>query len=1487
MAIISGFKPAEVDDVKPFELPIEDMAKGIMARQARADAAKNAFGLGASALAIDTRALQEDWDKSKELSASYSQEIQNLVDQQGGDWSKVDNSQIQAIATKYAQDDRTRQLIEAKQQSDLFLQKKRDLESQFGRSVHFGTDPTKDALYTADNKPNDMKSWKLEKDLDHIAKAQEMYQNIGHKLQEAVGWYYMGGKDGAHLSPEQQQQLWYDYWTKYWKQNKNNNAQIKAILDDAYNSFIYTDAGAQYKEKLERDYRLADPNIDANTLNSKVKENIQDLIAWTGKSKIIDETKVQSEMQTNPIPRDPVSGGSGGGGRGTGEKPADPPLHNREPIDFTLKGNTWLGSTTAAEAATSIMNPNVKLDYSAVTPNSKPDDFKNIYVMDQYVFSVPEHKSAGNEAAKSGWLYKWDQSMDVKGRSYGNNRTAFSGLNIDYEWTDETFSVRQPGDNDINSIIKEVSGDSTYTTSIDQNGQTVVKFNGKGNPDGNTFVFREDLRKALKNAYGNSKTDLQINEEVQNLFGSNQSKYGSLLTYREDPMSGDLQLSIRPGIKELEGVINNNIEAIKNRMLKESSNDPKVSEKWAVRLAIEEKKLETLKKKLAQANDFIQEAHGEKAGEDDKNSIYNRFQDYTTSRKKLAQQAKTYKSFDEISRGFFDLPQSVSSILDVKEREVAKDRVLKTLRGANSRFFSETDQTGMEWEQRAETEYQMVQAKAFDQMFDTSYGWDMGSAEVVSLIKNSKLQDDADVDRMFDIYMSMLQSTKDNTLPLSNINENWDKVKASYGLGGILATTPAENKLLAAYYDHLIENSGLKLNTDDPKYNLKKELYDKLKLTLTRLGRTDGAGHFTLNNGKLDYKTSAQDKQKMYNEEFDKLVGSSFGTDEASLDHRIYKYFKAQSEAKKNWGHKTDLYHSISPADTDKKGMDEGIMNVILMNMRNEAYSSKPIKHMLFHETSDGKYPVLKEEWNRQEILDAYNSLKDTEGYKGKSYEDFLKQNVAFRGLTFDQQNEESPFNLVFDLQIPQKDGNIVTRKLEIEYSGLSNSVLSAMGTPAVMRAMGKHVITGLKENDNLYFDLPSLTSSGGKTRFYTAPYDMNLSNVNIRRGEVYMIDNGDPDQSPFNMIKGAKVTKFTNYVEAVNHHMKNTAYGPNKDEVMALQELRQKLLNIEMSYANNPRKRDLELTKISQLYGIKSGALNSDMIYKQIAQLMGHDPSQVGTSVQSINTPIQKGTGTNFNTTSTNTSIQIDLNKIKENNSNNLMRSNNWISEVPVVAGSNQGTYFVQLNKNAFDNNFNKFRKEVPIQHVVSEALSTSKNAKALKASIEKYGLYQAEDGEHYYNMPANLEVQMIDPSKFQNINVRPGVRTEFDKNIRGFLDEADVAVNKYAPGLKLTIGSGRRSFERNFWTYRDDLNSVTDSRHIKGQAIDISTDAGDVKENRERILNFFASKEGRDLMKKYNLRAFYHAIRNGEYHIDLAVTEDKNKIGELIYDK
>jgi hypothetical protein len=85
MAIISGMEAAKVDDIKPFELPIDQMAKGIESRQKRADEAKKNYGLGATSLIFDTRDHLEDKEMMNQISNEYTEEIEQELTSRGGD----------------------------------------------------------------------------------------------------------------------------------------------------------------------------------------------------------------------------------------------------------------------------------------------------------------------------------------------------------------------------------------------------------------------------------------------------------------------------------------------------------------------------------------------------------------------------------------------------------------------------------------------------------------------------------------------------------------------------------------------------------------------------------------------------------------------------------------------------------------------------------------------------------------------------------------------------------------------------------------------------------------------------------------------------------------------------------------------------------------------------------------------------------------------------------------------------------------------------------------------------------------------------------------------------------------------------------------------------------------------------------------------------------------------------------------------------------
>jgi len=164
---------AKVDDVKPFELPVDALADGIKVRQGRYDKAKETFATGAAAINFDVRDLEEDYKEKEKIIGEFNDRINSLSESVGGDWSLLDNSQIQAEATKTMQDKRVSHLKKAFKEATDYEKMIHDVEKEHGFALRFGDDASTQSLYDKDGKMRQLDNWSVQEKKSHRLQTQK------------------------------------------------------------------------------------------------------------------------------------------------------------------------------------------------------------------------------------------------------------------------------------------------------------------------------------------------------------------------------------------------------------------------------------------------------------------------------------------------------------------------------------------------------------------------------------------------------------------------------------------------------------------------------------------------------------------------------------------------------------------------------------------------------------------------------------------------------------------------------------------------------------------------------------------------------------------------------------------------------------------------------------------------------------------------------------------------------------------------------------------------------------------------------------------------------------------------------------------------------------------------------------------------------------------------------------------------------------------
>ena len=357
MAIIQGMRPAEMGDVKPFELPIDDMAKGVMAVQKSADDVKNIITMGQSALKVDTRPIEEDWAVAKAVEDDYKNEWNTMLESVGGDYSKLDPSQMQSLAIKYASDDRVRLLTAAKLEYDSYNKIKNEINKESGPALQFGINPLKDSLYDQEGKARNFSLNKLQVHLDWGKKQEDMFNDpiIGKTItaesgvkQEFMDQYHRG-------------------WIEWIHKKSNNQAQIDAAYRQATNYYITnTKEGKQQEEWLTQKYnnlRDKDGNsFPPSEVEKMVKKEIDDSFRLLAEKRLstTDERIIKFTVQDVPQP----TGGTGD--RGPKDKETPVVKYDKPVSQENISGRGILTHDPLAEAR-KIRNSEIIIPFENLT----------------------------------------------------------------------------------------------------------------------------------------------------------------------------------------------------------------------------------------------------------------------------------------------------------------------------------------------------------------------------------------------------------------------------------------------------------------------------------------------------------------------------------------------------------------------------------------------------------------------------------------------------------------------------------------------------------------------------------------------------------------------------------------------------------------------------------------------------------------------------------------------------------------------------------------------------------------------------------------------------------------------------------------------------------------------------------------------------------------------------------------------------------------
>jgi hypothetical protein len=421
MAIITGMKPVDIADVKAFELPVEQMAKGLLSRQTRADEVKNTIGLGESALKIETRPFDEDMHLAKEIQDEYKLEWNKLLNDAQGDYSKVDNSQVQSLATKYAADDRVKYLTSAKKNYDVANEIQKKIRTESGEELMFGPiNPLDRGLYGNDGNFLEFHDWDMEKRLDYTAKAQSLFKNIGHEIDDTD--LYDPARNGS----------FYDFIVKRRTSHKDNIDEIDHIINNGKQMFKDSTEGIQYVKMKKQELLRINPTQSEKEMNETIDQYIFDMMLGIGKSQQILENKTILEGVHINKP-EPVVKKSTGKVTGTGAEDKIVSV-NLGDLPMTFSGMTLGGANnTPRNAANNIESESYQIDNFKELANNY-NSVNNINALKDVALRVSNGGGGGEYGDKTynpGVLYALDANLALSSFTGDANRTVIRIMNPD------------------------------------------------------------------------------------------------------------------------------------------------------------------------------------------------------------------------------------------------------------------------------------------------------------------------------------------------------------------------------------------------------------------------------------------------------------------------------------------------------------------------------------------------------------------------------------------------------------------------------------------------------------------------------------------------------------------------------------------------------------------------------------------------------------------------------------------------------------------------------------------------------------------------------------------------------------------------------------------------------------------------------------------------------------------------------------------------
>lgn len=1221
MAVIAGMETATVDDIQTHALPMDAIAKGVEMKENKSAAAKNAVADAALKLQMELRDRQEDWDTFNSVANEMSQEMKELEETIGGDWSQVNTSEIAAIAGRYAKDNRLRQLQTAKLNADAYEQSYRQIEAAGGVPLHLGVDPRNLKLYDEDGNPTDFHDFK-------IYNQKEVYDDID-KLSEKLGKtvYNTVKLDSSynHLPPEKQKALWYDMYMKMTFQNLSNHQQAYAAIQNAVADALNYPSVQIWSKKLKQDFMQANPNASEELAHEHAMATIGSMIFNNTKKKLHQEYKEDLTYTTQMKPQPPGSRGGGSGGSG----PKDPKWYDtRTEINVTRDGTTLQGLTDFSAASHSIETESLNIynlgkDMSKITM----DDAFNLNVLNQFMIGVPlaEGDVSNANVGFNGGLYNIEAAVTSADGTVVGKRHDENSAVLPASWNAFHEGAKHLG------IDKK--GNASIPKGIDlKRPETILAGIGTNAKDPDS-INMGDMLKALTYKYYNETMNIEgadpndayeaaaqrAYREINDISGglSNYAKYVPsmmIMNNTEDATdgSGYTRIDAHPGLVALRDVYESNEHLtdltsarILNKLVKKKLSDienlKSNPEFIKIETNFEQRRdfLISLKNSYDKNDLEIRQQSGLKKGDFYTVNVFkglnkNNAEDIEKDRYK----ASSIVTGAELSAMFSELRSEDHGYINWAHSNVLTQWIADDSNEFNKMTYDFEPKSlvytniGLrDINQKSLAQSEML--KTFMLVHHTDkFTSDEQASDVLEkaapvILAYEKTLGSAPESLMKEIEIAL----GDNFKNLKNTILGKRDTSSSSGAAGTL-----NRALKGIYYDA----------TYYKKYDALSSEAKALIGGFLGLTATYGAGlkmnpKFKKGAGLWDneYVDELQAKIKNGSVDINDLLVTSVGSDvdarrkiskkkieiikdNPNLRPEVKNYFSLSEETKMYATTKMATYWGTNTG-AEGKHLEQFAEQNLLAALSDTGVDGDPLMR-----TEWGK--GLQELINSQELRDLYNSQKGDSASQNVSFEQWIIKMARPLGLGYDiDHNGKSGHTLAYVLTPPGHEGKGYHFQIAVSSDNIPPNLKMGIGYPSYLSRYGDEAHKSLQANDNMFFQLDA--PDGRKVTYYRAHTDLTglgEGGTTVKRGQFYILGDGTDINDLPSGTTGLKAKVFSNAEQAMAYH-ETMSLGDYAEEIRYIKNVYMTAKNLKGKdqeiYIFNAMKRTGTLADVEKLY--------------------------------------------------------------------------------------------------------------------------------------------------------------------------------------------------------------------------------------------------------------------------------------------------------------